>query len=446
MPQVYLVSLGCARNLVDSEMMLGSLMRAGLSISQTPQQADIIIVNTCSFIDAAVEESIDTILKLARLKQNGACRRLIVTGCLPERFREAIAPALPEVDIFLGTGAFDQISKVIAIPSSPAAGAAACILPDPDLKPFFNTQLPRVRSNPHMAYIKVAEGCSKHCTYCMIPQLRGKQRSRPLHTILTEAEALIASGVKELVLIAQDTSAYGQDLTAPVRLHQLLEHLSQMADDVWIRFLYGHPDNIDPRLIQTVAMLPNICSYFDVPIQHVSQRILKKMGRSYSRSDLWRLFDNLRSAIPQVSLRTTVMLGFPGETDSDFKALLEFVETIRFDHLGGFIYSDADNLPSHHLPGPVPAEIAQERYDQIMFNQRQISLQNNRRRVGETYVVLLDETSDLNYSRGRAFFQAPEVDGVVLAEQTSEPSGSFVKVKITAAREYDLVGNMLCKT
>ncbi|MGA7145801.1 MAG: 30S ribosomal protein S12 methylthiotransferase RimO [Desulfobacterales bacterium] len=432
----YLASLGCAKNLVDSELMMGRLVKAGGFITQNPETADTIIVNTCSFIESAIDESIDTILELARYKLHGNCRRLIVTGCLPERFREAIAESLPEVDIFLGTGAFDKIAWAV----DGGLNGQRCLLPDPNecVNPAHDSL--RVRSSVYTAYLKISEGCSRHCTYCIIPKLKGKQKSRRPDDIVDEARDLISSGVKELSLIAQDTTHYGADLDPPVPLYRLLEKISKISEDIWIRILYGHAESIEDSFIRTIAEHKNICSYFDIPIQHASSGILKKMGRNYTSEDLYRLFDKIRSAVPDAALRTAIIVGFPGETDKDFERLLTFVQDIRFDNLGVFIYSDADDLSSHMLSGHVPESVATNRYNRLMSLQQNISLINNRRYIGNTYSVLVEECIDNNKYRGRTSFQAPEVDGVTDIHSENQSIGSFVHVRIKAASEYDLMG------
>ncbi len=437
--KLYLASLGCAKNLVDSEVMLGRLIKAGWRITQDPQNADTIIVNTCSFIESAVNESIDTILELARFKSNGTCRRLIITGCLPERFREAMVETLPEVDVFLGTGAFDKIVTAV----NDDLNIGRCYLPDPNIISYQQPEPLRVRSSSYMAYLKVAEGCSRHCTYCIIPKLRGKHRSRHLEDIVSEARDLISSGVKELILIAQDTTHYGTDLHPRVPLYRLLEKISEISDNIWIRILYGHVESLEDSFIRTVAEHRNICSYFDVPIQHASDRILKKMGRNYTSEALYRLFDNIRSTVPDAALRTAVIVGFPGETDKDFETLSTFIQDICFDNLGVFIYSDAEDLPSHKLPGRIPKSTALDRYNRLMTVQQKISLLNNRKHIGKNYDVLVEESMDNNLYKGRTFFQAPEVDGITDIRSRNLPIGSFIHVRIEEAFEYDLKGKVV---
>ncbi|MEJ2731568.1 MAG: 30S ribosomal protein S12 methylthiotransferase RimO [Deltaproteobacteria bacterium] len=454
---LYLLSLGCARNLVDSEIMMGRIKRAGWTLVDEPEEADVIVVNTCSFIEDAADESIEMILEVAQYKQTGRCQRLVVAGCLPERYREQIAGELPEVDAFIGTGAFDHIVEAV----EGTKYSSGCLLPDPDSILPQEKDAPRALSTSHMAYLKVAEGCSRHCTYCIIPKLRGNKRSRPPQEVISEAQGLLEAGVKELVLVAQDTTSYGKDLKPPVSLSQLLKslaglsvdrtrHAGARADDsdarhAWIRVLYGHPESINDAFIKTVASHPNVCPYFDIPIQHVSSSILKKMGRMYRRDDLYRLFDKIRSQVPEASLRTTIIVGFPGENDRDFKALLRFVEDIRFDHLGVFLYSDSTDLPSHSFSNHVPVKVAQERYDQLMSCQLDISAQNYQKYIGQTLQVLVEEAIGNGLFAGRATFQAPEVDGMAYIKSgPQEPIpqiGSFSRIKVTDAMEYDLIGD-----
>ena len=435
--KLHLVSLGCVRNLVDSEVMLGLLAKAGWSTTQDPEKADIIIVNTCSFIEPAINESIDTILGLAKLKQSNNCKKLIVTGCLPERFREEIVSALPEVDFFLGTGGFD---KIIHAAAGGLTDISRCLLPDPNLASLQPQNVPRIYSSPHIAYLRVAEGCDKCCTYCIIPKLRGKYRSRPFEDIIAEARFLILSGVKELILVAQDSTYYGKDLSPSIDLCMLIKSIANISQNVWIRILYGHPESITGSFIKTVAMHSNICSYFDIPIQHVSRSVLKRMGRKYSRDDLCRLIEKIRSLDPDAAIRTTVIVGFPGETDKDFHQLLKFIQEIRFDHLGAFIYSDSKDLLSHRLSGHVPKKAARERYDLLMSSQAKISLENNRKRIGKVVKVLVEEKGKNNIFSGRSAFQAPEVDGVTYINSGRLQAGCFAHAKITDALEYDLIG------
>jgi ribosomal protein S12 methylthiotransferase len=434
--KIHLVSLGCAKNLVDSEVMLGLLRKSGWTVTQEPAEAEAIIVNSCSFIEPAINESIDTILELARFKQNGTCKRMIVAGCLPERFGNEISETLPEIDVFLGTGAYDRIVHAV----DGTLGNARCVLPKPESAPLQREDTPRLRTGSHTAYIKVAEGCSNRCTYCIIPRLRGKQRSRPVESIIAEAAALISSGTKELILVGQDTTNYGTDLDPGSSLALLLGRLSRLSPDVWFRVLYGHPNSIDEAFIRMVEANQNICSYFDIPIQHASDVLLKKMGRSYTSADLYRIIDTIRSASPDSALRTTAIVGFPGEKDRDFNRLIGFIKKIRFDNLGAFRYSDFEDLPSHGLSGHVADETAKKRYDRLMAYQLDISKENNLKHIGRTYTVLVDAVSEDRLFMGRTAFQAPEVDGVTYIKADKLLPGSFIRVKITDTFAYDLLG------
>ncbi|MDL1968591.1 MAG: 30S ribosomal protein S12 methylthiotransferase RimO [Deltaproteobacteria bacterium] len=434
--KLHLASLGCAKNLIDSEVMLGHLVNAGWIIADDPAEAEIIIVNTCSFIEPAVNESIDTILELAKFKETGICRYLVVTGCLPERFREEIAHALPEVDIFLGTGAFDRIVQAV----NGSSELSKCFLPDPNLLIMQDKKARRVRSSFHIAYIKIAEGCSRHCTYCIIPRLRGKYRSRNHEDIIAEARSLVLSGVKELIIVAQDTTSYGKDLNMSVDLSGLLESISGISEDVWIRLMYGHPESIDESIIKTIAKYDNICTYFDIPVQHVSNSVLKRMHRKYTRDDLYRLFEKIRETAPDCALRTTAIVGFPGETDKDFQQLFDFAEDICFDHLGVFLYSDSEDLLSHRLSNHVSKNTAKKRHDRLMSRQADISLKNNQKYIGKVLKVLVEEKSEDNLFIGRTYFQAPEVDGITYINSNQLQPGRFAGIKITDAFEYDLAG------
>jgi ribosomal protein S12 methylthiotransferase len=447
--KLHLISLGCAKNQVDSEIMLGRLAQAGWTLTEDPEEAHTIVVNTCSFIEEAAQESLDMILELADYKKNGICRRLVVAGCLPERYREEILQTMPEVDVFLGTGAFDQI--VTAVGDLGIVHEA--ILPDPDRVLYHGQDCQRVLSTPHMAYLKVAEGCSRGCTYCIIPKLRGSHKSRPLEDVVAEARDLVASGVRELILVAQDTTAYGSDLVPAVSLGRMVNRLATLstgkgrkAEKPWIRVLYGHPESIDEEFIRAVASHPNVCPYFDVPIQHASNQVLKRMGRRYTRDSLGDLFQRIRAQVPGASLRTTVIVGFPGETDKDFAEVLEFAEEIRFDHLGVFVYSDADDIPSHRLRGHVPKPVAQDRYDQLMSAQMDIAAGNNQAHIDKTYPVLIEENLGNHLYAGRTYFQAPEVDGVTYVNTALSGHelmiGRFVRARINDAMEYDLMGEI----
>ena len=437
---LFLVSLGCARNQVDSELMTGQLADAGWKVVSDPEDAGAIVINTCSFIESAANESIDTILEMAVYKREGACRKLVVTGCLPERYREQIRTELPEVDAFLGTGAYAEILRVIEDPVE----KGACLLPDPDLITPQGPDSPR-QLDPAavVAYLKIAEGCSRHCTYCIIPKLRGKQKSRLPGDIIAEAGLLAARGVKEVVLVAQDTTFYGRDSGSDYGLAELLNGLAEVHPDLWIRFLYGHPESIHPDVFRAVARHANICSYFDMPIQHASDRVLKRMGRHYTFDELVTLFDTVRQTVPDVALRTTVITGFPGETEADFEQLVTLVRRVRFDHLGVFTYSDSEDLPSHKLTAHVPEQIAMDRQDRIMALQLEISKENNRRWLGTEMDVLVEENPEAGIFIGRTMRQAPEVDGLTILHADPIERGTVVRARIEDTLEYDLIGKVL---
>jgi len=440
--QIHLINLGCARNQVDSEVMTGRLEQAGHDMVEDPGQAEAIIINTCCFIEAAADESVDTILQAAAYKETGRCRRLIVAGCLPERYREAVREAIPEADLFLGTGAYDRI--VAAIEDRPSE-ANNCLLPDPDALAPQTAATPRRRAAGPMAYLKIAEGCDRHCTFCVIPKLRGRQKSRPMADILEEARTLVASGARELVLVGQETTRYGHDRSpgSPTLSH-LLAELSRIEEKIWIRFMYGHPESLNEEILQTVASHPNLCSYFDIPIQHVSPDLLRRMGRPYDPARIEERVARIRRLMPEAALRTTVIVGFPGETDRDFDQLQAFIQNVPFDHLGVFTYSDAEDLASHRLADHVPAKIARERRDRLMAQQRRISEERQARYLETTCEVLLEEAPEEGLFIGRTMFQAPEVDGLTYVRTPGgHPKlavGRFVRARIVDTLEYDLVG------
>ena len=439
---IYFVSLGCPRNLVDTETMLGQVLEAGHRVCADLSAADCVVVNTCAFVRPAIDESIDTILEMGRWKEHNQGRRLIVTGCLPQRYGQSLAESLPEVDVFLGTGAFDQIERFVGVSG---IGEKRVFLPPIEKTSRSARELPRLQTTaPHTAYLKIAEGCSSHCTYCVIPELRGPQRSRPMKAILSEAEWLVHGGAKELILVAQNTTAYGQDLPqGEDRIHTLLDRLAQIPGLIWIRLLYGHPGFVTEPLVESMVAHPNVCPYLDIPFQHASKRILKRMGRPCDPAYNLALVKRLRDKIPGVALRTTVITGFPGETDADFETLVTFVEEVRFDHMGVFMYSDDTDLPSNKLPGHVDDQVKQTRFDYLMERQARISRENNQQYVGKTVRVLVEEPVPNNRPvvAGRMATQAPGIDGMVFIENGTAPAaGTFVNVCITEAHDYDLTG------
>ncbi|WDP91080.1 MAG: 30S ribosomal protein S12 methylthiotransferase RimO [Desulfobacter sp.] len=440
--KVYLETLGCSRNQVDSEIMLGKLAAAGHEATHDPALAHAIIVNTCGFISTASDEAVETILDMAEYKKEGACQRLIATGCLAQRYKDdpELTSSLPEVDAFLGTAACDRIVDAVEGRES----TPLTLFPDPNSRGFQNPEERRELLSQGFAYIKVSEGCNRHCTYCIIPSLRGKQRSRPVQEICDEAVALVRAGVKEIILTAENTTDYGLDLDNGEGFHTVLEHLSTAvgkADpDAWIRFLYTHPKTLDERVIKTVRNHGNLCAYYDVPIQHAASSALKRMGRPYTREELIALFADIRRLDPDACLRTTVIVGFPGETEEEFQTLLDFIKEVKFDHLGVFTYSDSEDLKSHGFKNHIPEETAEKRHDTIMAAQAAISEAHNLAHVGRTYPVLVEENPEEGVYIGRTPFQAPDVDGVTFIYSEGLDTGSLVQVKVTDAFEYDIAG------
>ncbi len=451
--KVYIESLGCVRNSIDSEVMAGHLETAGHQIIDDPAQASVIIVNTCGFISTASEEAVDIILSMAEYKKV-QLKRLIVTGCLVERYKnDNLLSSMPEVDAFLGTAAVNEIVNAVEDRSLKILS----FFPEPDTKKGIQGfPLPRKSTILTPAYIKVSEGCNRKCTYCIIPKLRGLQRSRPVDEIVNEVVEFAAKGSKEIALVAENTTDYGLDFKGDLKEKSSLENvLNIVVENIrkdaglsnsglpWIRLLYTYPSTLSKNIIDTIINSTEICSYFDVPVQHASSKILRRMGRGYSKEDLYDLFDYIRKQDSGAALRTTIITGFPGETEEDFNDLLEFIDHVKFDHLGVFTYSDSGDLKSHTLDNHVPAEVAEERHDIIMEKQAQISYNINRKHIGKIYKVLVEENSDTGVYLGRTQFQAPEVDGLTFIYGFDLEIGSFVDVKITEAYEYDIAGEVV---
>jgi len=440
--KVSLVSLGCPKNLVDAEVMLGYLSRDAYEVTTDETQADIIIVNTCSFIKEAKQESIDTILDLADRKHDARCKLLIVTGCLPQRYQEELAKELPEVDIFIGTGDYPRIAEIIA--EKKTTSDQLCYTGDPNF--VYNDELPRLQSSPHYtAYLKIAEGCSNNCAYCVIPSLRGALRSRPLSTLLAEAKQLVEGGVKELNLIAQDITAYGKDLPDTPGLEFLIRELAGMEGLKWIRLLYAYPDGVTDSLIQLIKNEPKVCKYLDLPIQHISDPILSRMKRRSSEAEVRTLIGKLRSEIPDIAIRTSLIVGFPGETTDDFKKLLQFVEETRFDRLGVFCYSREEGTPAAEMPDQVSERIKRERHKKLMRTQARVSFKHNRTLVDSVEEVLVEGYSEETelLLKGRSSRQAPDVDGLVYITAGNANVGDIVKLRITDSSDYDLIGEII---
>jgi ribosomal protein S12 methylthiotransferase len=433
---VYMVNLGCPKNLVDGEVMLGLLAREGYSVSLDPEQAEVLMVNTCSFINEAKEESIDTILELARHKEKSPAKQLIVTGCLAQRYGQELRASLPEVDVFVGTGEFVRITEILArkraLLGEPTAYiGAAHILPD--------HTVPRVATTPfYTAYLKVAEGCNHKCAFCIIPKIRGLQESRPIASLVAEAERLASQGVKELNLIAQDLTAYGRERRDGTTLLGLLRALCQVEGIAWIRLLYCYPNYLDEPLLHAIAEEEKICSYLDMPLQHISGRMLRMMRREKSGDGIRRLLERIRTAIPGVVLRTSFIVGFPGEQDEDFEQLLEFVDEAALDHVGVFRYSQEEGTAAGTMPDQVPEKIKHDRWRQVMERQARVVRRKNLTLIGSEQEVLVCGVDAQGRLWGRTRGQAPEIDGVTYLSHCHAESGEIVRTHITSASGYDL--------
>jgi ribosomal protein S12 methylthiotransferase len=436
---VCLISLGCPKNLVDSEVMLGLMAEKGFGITTTPTEADIIVINTCSFIRNATEEALETILKVVPLRTSGSCRLLIVTGCLVQRYGSDLASEMPEVDFFLGTEEFPRIAEYID--GSHDDGDRVAIRRTSFL---YDDQTPRLLSGPsYSAYVKVAEGCSRTCSFCVVPRLRGSFRSRSSVSICREASLLVDQGVKEINLVAQDITSYGLDLRDGSDLVTLLDGLCQIEGLRWIRILYAYPEQINGRILERIASSDKICNYIDLPIQHVNRKILRAMGRPGSCDALEALIQQIRREIPNVCLRTTLMVGFPGETEAEFSELLEFVRGARFERLGVFQFSPEEGTRAARMKRQVTKAIKERRFREIMELQQQISLEHNRAMVGKRVVLLIEGSLGEGYQmRGRMATQAPDIDGYVALRGGEARPGEMVEAEITKAHPYDLEGEM----
>ena len=440
MKKIGLVSLGCEKNLVDSEVMLGLLRRRGYEITPKPDQADVIVVNTCGFIDKAKQESVDTILEMAEFKNSGQCCRLVVTGCLVERYRNEIQTEIPEVDAVLGT---TQLESIIDV----CEGRIRPSIENPYY--LYDEKTPRLLTTPgHTAYIKIAEGCDRPCSFCVIPRIRGSHRSRPMTSILKEARFLADGGVKEIVLISQETTHYGADLGIKQGLSRLLRELARVEGVNWIRFLYAFPSQLGEDVLEVMREEEKVCRYLDMPLQHASERILKSMKRGGNSSSLSRLLDQVRERVPEITLRTSMIVGYPGETEKEFAELCCFVEKMQFDRLGTFTFSDEEEAGTYQLEGKLTKSVIESRRRRLMGIQAKISRGKNRSMVGKCEPVLVEgksSESDLLW-QGRLESQAPRIDGVVLIndlEDSLPDSGEFGNVEITQAMDYDLVGRLV---
>lgn len=439
--KILFISLGCDKNLVDSEMMMGLLRNRGYEFTDDEMQADVIVVNTCGFINDAKEESINTILNMAQYKEHNL-KALIVAGCLAERYKNEIMDELPEIDAIVGTTAFDKIVDVI---DGVLAGQKENALDD--INRLCRPDTDRVISTGgYYSYLKIAEGCDKRCTYCSIPMIRGNFRSVPMEELLEEAEYLAGKGVKELILVAQETTLYGKDLYGEKKLPELLKRLCEVKGIEWIRLLYCYPEEITDELIEVIREQKKICKYIDIPIQHASDAILKKMGRRTNNAELRAIIGRLREAIPEICIRTTLITGFPGESEEDHEILMDFVDEMEFDRLGVFTYSAEEDTAAARMEGQLDEEVKLTRRDEIMELQQEISIDKSSRYVDEVLEVIIEGQAadeDALYV-GRSYMDAPGVDGYVFIKSEEElMSGDFARVRITKALEYDLIGELI---
>ncbi len=439
--KVYLESLGCPKNLVDSEVLAGYLQSCGFTFTTRREEAAIIIVNTCAFIKEAVREAVGTITSLLQLKRNGACRTLVVAGCLPQRYGASFFTADPDlsgVDLIIGPADLHRIAQLLRHHKS---ADSRCT--DPTVSRHASITggvAPRLRATPsHTAYLKIAEGCSHRCAFCTIPAIKGPYRSRSPRTILAEARRCVAQGVQEINLIAQDTTFYGRDLDTAIDLAALVRRLCRIDGLAWIRLLYCHPDHFSQSLIESIRDEEKVCRYIDLPLQHISDPVLFKMGRKKKSAGIRKLIRELRETIPSLWLRTTVMVGFPGETKDDFNRLLDFIKETEFEHLGAFRYSDEEGTRAFRMGTKVPPAVVEERYHRIMTAQSRISLKKNRALIGSPQTILVEGIDrKQRTATGRTFFQAPEIDGIVYLTGGNVSPGAMVEATITGASEYDL--------
>lgn len=434
MYKVGFISLGCSKNLVDTEMIIGLMKNADFEIVNNEKESDIIVINTCGFINDAKEESINTIIEMIEYK-NKKCKYIIVVGCLAKRYKQELEKLIPEVDLFIGPDEYDNLPQILNDLIQSRENEIKGKLADID----------RVITTPkYMAYLKIAEGCDNRCTYCAIPAIRGKYISRPIESIIEEAEKLYKEGISELVVIAQDTSKYGIDIYGEYKLDILMEKLAKIGF-AWIRMLYTYPESINKKLIKVIKNNPSICPYFDIPIQHISNSVLKRMGRKTTKEQISQTIKDIRKELPNVVLRTTVMVGFPGETQDDFNELYNFIAEIKFDRLGVFKYSKEENTPAEKLDGHLHHMTKISRYNKIMRLQQKISLENNKEKIGKRYTMLVENIRG-NTILGRTYMDAPEIDGMVKCSNPDKKNiqlGDYIEIEITDCKEYDLYGKVI---
>lgn len=436
--KIALESLGCSKNLVDAEIMLGILNKSGHQLVGECEDADVVIVNTCGFIEDAKQESIDTIISYADLKNEGVIKYLLVSGCLAQRYTEELLEEIPEIDAIVGTGSYDKITEVVDNLVDDGK-----VIEKGDINFSFDEELPRyISTPPYLAYLKIGEGCDNNCTYCIIPKLRGKYRSREMEDLIEEAKELKKSGVKELVVIAQDTTVYGTDLYKKPTLAKLLDELAKLDFD-WIRVLYSYPEGITEEIVDVIAANDNICSYFDIPMQHASDSVLKLMNRKTSKEELKSKVEMIRNKIPDATIRTTLIVGFPGETDEDFEELVEFVKEMKLDRMGAFKYSREEDTAADKLPNHIDEDVKVERLERVMMAQQSISEDLNQLKLGRVYKTLIEDRVDDSLLIGRTQCDAEDIDSVVYVETREDIEiGDMVDVEIESAYEYDLKGRI----
>ena len=438
--KVLFVSLGCDKNLVDTEVMLGLLREGGFTFTDDETEAEVIIINSCCFINDAKEESINTIIQMAELKKTGVCKALIVTGCLAQRYREEIKQEIPEVDGIVGTAAYDEIVSIV---NRALGGELAEGFEELKRLPQVNTER-ILTTGGWYGYLKIAEGCNKNCSYCIIPKIRGPYRSVPMEELIRQAKELADKGVKELILVAQETTLYGKDIYGEKKLPELLRELCKVSGIQWIRILYCYPEEITKELVEVIKTERKICHYLDIPIQHASDRVLKRMGRRTNKAQLIEMIEYLRKEIPDIVLRTTLIAGFPGETKEEHEEVMEFVDEMEFDRLGVFAYSPEEDTKAAGMEDQLEDELKEEWRDELMELQQEIAFDRAQDMIGRTFVVLIEgKLADENAYMGRTYMDAPNVDGYVFVNTDEElVSGDFVRVKITGALEYDLIGEI----
>ncbi len=437
--KILFISLGCDKNLVDTEMMLGMLQEKGFTFTDDEAEAEIVVVNTCCFIGDAKEESINTLLEMAQLKDSGQVKVLVAAGCLAQRYREEIQTEIPQVDAIIGTTA---IAEIVAAIEEALAGQKQNHYQDINAKPVTKKRV--VTTGGHFAYLKIAEGCDKHCTYCIIPKVRGSFRSVPMENLVAEAQTLAEGGVRELILVAQETTLYGMDLYGKKSLPELLHRLAKISGIYWIRILYCYPEEITDELIEAIAKEPKVCHYLDIPIQHASDNVLKRMGRRTNEEELRQMIGKLRERIPDICLRTTLISGFPGETQEDFEELYRFVNEMEFDRLGVFTYSQEEDTPAAGMEDQIAEEVKAARRDELMELQQEIAFEKAEDMVGRVLTVMIEgKVADEDAYVARTYRDAPNVDGYLFVNTTASlMTGDFVKVQVVGSNEYDLIGEI----